>query len=317
METKFKITCDKDNLRLDAFLAEKLDLTRTKIKGMMESGHVRVAGKIAKPSLKTKDQMEIEGEIPEEEPLSLTPQAIPLEILYEDDYFMAVNKPKDMVVHPSFGHKEGTLVNAVLAYLGQSGSQLIAHSSRSEDEESRPASLGSMRPGIVHRLDKGTTGVIIVAKNSKTQEALSGLFKGRAMSKTYRAVVEGVMERDRGTIDGGIGRHPIDRKKMAVLKERGRDASTTYKAIERLHGFTCVEAYPKTGRTHQIRVHLAHIGHPVAGDGTYGRKAKHVADRPLLHAYRIEFKHPITGKPISIEAPIPQDMIEFIEKNKG
>jgi 23S rRNA pseudouridine1911/1915/1917 synthase len=287
--------------------------------------------------------MEVEGEIPEEEPLSLTPQAIPLEILYEDEYFIAVNKPKDMVVHPSFGHKEGTLVNAVLGYLGEevasSGLQVAGCSSQSEAEESSspqssvpllrrdrlsppPSSgqaqsrLGSVRPGIVHRLDKGTTGVILVAKDSKTQETLSALFKGRAVRKTYRAVLEGVMEKGQGDIEGSIGRHPIDRKKMAVLKKGGREASTSYRVVEKLYGFTYVEAYPKTGRTHQIRVHLSHIGHPVAGDDAYGRKAKHAADRPLLHAHRIEFTHPVKGIPVSIEAPIPEDMIEFIAKNK-
>jgi 23S rRNA-/tRNA-specific pseudouridylate synthase len=390
MSGAFKVICDKDELRLDVFLAERLDLTRTKIKSMIEGGHVRVAGKIPKSSLKTRNRMEVEGEIPEEEPLSLTPQTIPLEILYEDEYFLAVNKPKGMVVHPSFGHKEGTLVNAVLGYLGKTDCGLgtgdwvgprfpgrnysgtdtvsptkvirdgqdsrlesqedsresVVYGSQSEAEEPsgpqspvpspqsfgsdsptshvpptgtspRPTSHGSMRPGIVHRLDKGTTGVIIVAKDSKTQEKLSALFKSRAMHKTYRAVVEGVIQKEQGVIEGGIGRHPVDRKKMAVLKERGRDASTAYRVVERLEGFTYVEAYPKTGRTHQIRVHLSHIGHPVAGDDTYGKKARHAADRPLLHAFRIEFVHPATGTPLLIEAAVPQDMIDFIGKNKG
>ena len=158
--------------------------------------------------------------------------------------------------------------------------------------------------------------MILVAKDSKTQETLSALFKGRAMRKTYRAVLEGVMEKGQGDIEGRIGRHPIDRKKMAVLKKGGREASTSYRVVEKLHGFTYVEAYPKTGRTHQIRVHLSHIGHPVAGDDMYGRKAKHATDRPLLHAFRIEFIHPVNGAPVSIEAPVPQDMIEFIQKNK-
>ena len=320
METKFKVICDKENLRLDAFLSEKLSITRTKIKSMIEGGHVRVGGKIPKPSVKTRNLMEIEGEIPEEKPLTLAPQAIPLEILYEDEHFIAVNKPKDMVVHPSFGHKEGTLVNAVLGYLGEGGSRFpgqtpsgtgTVDSSELWTEEpctsqssvlSPPPSsgqaqsyLGSVRPGIVHRLDKGTTGVILVAKDSKTQETLSALFKGRAMRKTYRAVLEGVMEKGQGDIVGSIGRHPIDRKKMAVLKEGGREASTSYRVVEKLHGFTHVEAYPKTGRTHQIRVHFSYIGYPVAGDETYGRKAKHAADRPLLHAFRIEFTHPVKG----------------------
>ncbi len=312
----FKIVCDRDNLRLDAFLAEKLDLTRTKIKSMIEGGHVQVAGKVPKPSLKIKSGMEIEGEIPEEEPLSLTPEAIPLDILYEDEYFLAINKPKDMVVHPSFGHNEGTLVNAVLAYLGNAECGVRSAEARPFHSEFRIPHSEFMRPGIVHRLDKGTTGVILVAKDSKTQETLSALFKRRDVRKTYRAIVEGVMEREQGAIEGSIGRHPVDRKKMAVLKEGGRESSTAYRVLEKLNGFTYVEAYPKTGRTHQIRVHLSHIGHPVAGDEIYGRKAKHAADRPLLHAFRIEFAHPVTGVSVSIEAPVPQDMVEFIEKNR-
>ncbi|MCX5804446.1 MAG: RluA family pseudouridine synthase [Proteobacteria bacterium] len=326
-KNQFHFVCKEEGKRLDVFLSEKLSLTRTKIKDIIEGGYVRIAGKTPKPSIKIKNLMEIDGEIPEEEPLTLTPQAIPLEILYEDKYFLAVNKPKDMVVHPSFGHKEGTLVNAVLAYLGQ-GEERNLESRISnlefEDQEIIHQSAQNSicynlqskipRPGIVHRLDKGTTGVIIVAKDSKTQEMLSALFKKRTVRKTYRAIVEGVMDCKEGAIEGNIGRHPIDRKKMAVLKEGGRDAATSFKVIKQLDGFAYVEAYPKTGRTHQIRVHLSHIGHPVAGDEMYGKKAKHIADRPLLHAYKIEFIHPVMGTPIIIEAPMPDDMIGFIEK---
>jgi 23S rRNA pseudouridine1911/1915/1917 synthase len=169
-----------------------------------------------------------------------------------------------------------------------------------------------MRPFIVHRLDKGTTGVIIVAKDTKTQEMLSALFKERCVHKTYRAIVGGILKKDEGVIEGNIGRHPRDRKRMAVLKEGGRDAFTGFRVIKRLRGFTYIEAYPKTGRTHQIRVHLSHTGHPVVGDDLYGKKTKNMAPRPLLHAYRIEFKHPAKGTPISIEAPVPEDMEEFV-----
>jgi 23S rRNA pseudouridine1911/1915/1917 synthase len=339
-KNQFHFVCKEEGKRLDIFLSEKLSLTRTKIKDIIEGGHVRIAGKTPKPSIKIKNLMEIDGEIPAEEPLTLTPQEIPLEILYEDKYFLAVNKPKDMVVHPSFGHKEGTLVNAVLAYLGQGeedrGQENVeclmlnaaslnpGEGGTSEKQENTHQSILSssnhklrytnLRPGIVHRLDKGTTGVIIVAKDSKTQEMLSALFKKRTVRKTYRAIVEGVIDRKEGAIEGNIGRHPIDRKKMAVLKEGGRDAATSFKVIKQLDGFAYVEAYPKTGRTHQIRVHLSHIGHPVAGDEMYGKKAKHIADRPLLHAYKIEFIHPVMGTPIIIEAPMPDDLTEFIEK---
>lgn len=324
-KNQFHIVCIEEGKRIDVFLSEKLSLTRTKVKDMIDGGCVHVAGKVPKPSQKVRNLMEIDGEIPAEEPLKLTPQEIPLEILYEDEYFLAVNKPKDMVVHPSFGHKEGTLVNAVLAYMGQGEkgnlksqiSNLKSYNQEDIYEDAQNSILHNsrnaiLRPGIVHRLDKGTTGVIIVAKDSKTQEMLSALFKKRAVRKTYRAIVEGVIKQKEGAIEGNIGRHPIDRKKMAVLKEGGRDAATSFKVIEQFNGFSYIEAYPKTGRTHQIRVHLSHIGHPVAGDDLYGKKAKHIADRPFLHAYRIQFIHPVKNIPIAVEAPVPLDMIDFI-----
>jgi 23S rRNA pseudouridine1911/1915/1917 synthase len=303
MQNSFRIICDREDIRLDVFLSEKLLITRTKVKDMVEGGHVRVNGKTPKASLKIKKSMEIEGEIPEEEPLSLTPEDIPLEVLYEDEYFLAINKPADMVVHPSFGHSSGTLVNAVLAYL-ENKSQISNLKSQIE---------GGVRPGIVHRLDKGTTGVILVAKDSKTQEMLSHLFKERNVKKTYRAIVEGNAKKEQWTVEGNVGRHPVERKKMAVLKTGGRTAETSFKVLKVLREFTYLEAYPKTGRTHQIRVHVAYAGYPIAGDEAYGKKAKTLAPRPLLHAYRIEFIHPVKDMPMKIEAPVPVDMEEFIK----
>jgi len=325
MENRFRIRSDEEGKRLDTFLSGKLSVTRTKIKEMFEEGHVRIAGRIPKPSLTTKIGMEIEGEIPEERPLVLTPQDIPLDILYEDDFFLAVNKPKGMVVHPSFGHKEGTLVNAILSYLGGAA----GHGPWSTEASETPTDevcvscppfscfatqdrVFTARPGIVHRLDKGTTGVILVAKDPKTQEMLSDLFKERAVEKTYRTITEGLPERDDGVVEGNIGRHPANRKKMAVLARGGRSAVTRFKVIRRLQGYAYIEVYPRTGRTHQIRVHLAHIGHPVVGDETYGKRAKHLCDRPLLHAYRIAFLHPVSGSQVVIEAPVPDDMEKFI-----
>jgi 23S rRNA pseudouridine1911/1915/1917 synthase len=295
---------------------------------MVEQGHIRVNGKIPKPSLKTKIPMEIAGEIPEEGPLELVPENIPLEILYEDEYLLAINKPAGMVVHPSFGHSSGTLVNAILAYLKEpaavQGADRITKEKDGWDElpgrDLKPQAsnlepvYAAVRPGIVHSLDKGTTGVILIAKDSKTQEMLSGLFKDRTVKKTYRAIVEGNTKRTEWIIKGNIGRHPVERKKMAVLRTGGRTAETGFRVLKTLEGFTYLEAYPKTGRTHQIRVHLAHAGYPIVGDGTYGRKAKALAPRPLLHAYRIEFDHPLKGIPLRIEAPVPADMEEFIEK---
>jgi len=310
MHNSFHIICDREDIRLDVFLSEKLSITRTKVKDMVEGGHVRVNGKIPKVSLKIKKSMEIEGEIPEEEPLSLTPEDIPLEILYEDEYFLAINKPADMVVHPSFGHSSGTLVNAVLAYLKQPG---IVSELRTLNSEA--AAGAALRPGIVHRLDKDTTGVILVAKDSKTQEMLSCLFKERSVKKTYRAIVEGNAKKQQWTVEGNIGRHPVERKEMAVLKTGGRTAETAFNVLKMLKGFTYLEVYPKTGRTHQIRVHLVHAGYPIVGDKTYGKKAKTLAPRPLLHAYRIEFIHPVKDISMKIEAPVPPDMEEFIKEN--
>jgi 23S rRNA pseudouridine1911/1915/1917 synthase len=290
-----------------------------------------VDGKIPKPSLKIKKSMEIEGEIPEEKPLSLAPEDIPLDILYEDEYFLAINKPANMVVHPSFGHSSGTLVNAVLSHLGrkQNGENIdrfagttasLGRPLRWDEKASivhRPSSIGlhdhGVRPGIVHRLDKGTTGAILVAKDSKTQEMLSHLFKERSVKKTYRAIVEGEAKKEQWVVEGNIGRHPVERKKMAVLKAGGREAETSFKILKKLGGFTYLEAYPKTGRTHQIRVHLAHAGYPIVGDEAYGKKAKTLASRPLLHAYRIEFTHPIKNVPVKIEAPVPAEMEEFFK----
>jgi 23S rRNA pseudouridine1911/1915/1917 synthase len=304
MPNSFHIICDQENIRLDVFLSEKLSITRTKVKDMVEGGHVRVNGKIPKASLKIKKSMGIEGEVPEDEPLSLTPEDIPLEVLYEDEYFLAINKPADMVVHPSFGHSSGTLVNAVLSYL-ENKSQISNLKSQIDC---------GVRPGIVHRLDKGTTGVILVAKDSKTQEMLSHLFKERSVKKTYRTIIEGNAKKEQWTVEGNIGRHPVERKKMAVLKTGGRTAETSFKVLKILNGFTYLEAYPKTGRTHQIRVHLAYAGYPIVGDEPYGKKAKTLTPRPLLHAYRIEFIHPIKNIPVKIEAPVPVDIEEFIEK---
>jgi 23S rRNA pseudouridine1911/1915/1917 synthase len=301
MESKFRIVPDKDNIRLDMYLAETLLLTRAKAQGLIAGGHVRISNKVPKPSLKVKRGMEIEGELVTEEPTSLCPENIPLTILYEDEYLLAINKPIDMVVHPSCGHRSGTLVNAILSHLGRPAAQ---GDSGSTDKQ---------RPGIVHRLDKDTTGVILVAKDPKTQEALSSQFHDRKVEKIYRAVVEGSVKKEEDVIEGSMGRHPTLRKKMALLAKGGRYSMTRFKVIRRLRGFTYLEAYPKTGRTHQIRVHMASIGHPIVGDELYGKKAKRLVSRPLLHAYKILIEHPVRKAPLRVEAPVPQDFEEFID----
>jgi 23S rRNA pseudouridine1911/1915/1917 synthase len=238
--------------------------------------------------------LEIEGEIIREEPSPLVAEDIPIAILYEDPYLLVIDKPDNMVVHPSLGHRAGTLVNAILSY--------IVDADQSGDE----------RPGIVHRLDKGTTGVIIVAKDRSTQETLSRQFHDRAVEKVYRAIVEGVIKADTGVVEGAIGRHPKERQKMALVTRNGRYSLSNFKVIERLDGFTYVEVYPKTGRTHQIRVHLAHIGHPIVGDDLYGKRARKLSGRPLLHAHRISFTHPVLGGKVVVEAPVPEDMEAFV-----
>lgn len=296
MERKFRILVNVDDVRIDTFLSERLALTRSKVKTLIEGGHVRSGNKPVKASLKVKKSMEIEGELVPDEPTSLSPETIPLDIIYEDDYLLAVNKPKGMVVHPSFGHYQGTLVHAMLGYLG-----------------GREGFGDTDRPGIVHRLDKDTTGVILLAKDSKTQETLSRQFSQRSVEKVYRAVVEGVVNKEDGTVEGDIGRHPKERRRMAIVRKGGRYALSRYKVIRRLSDSSYLEVYPSTGRTHQIRVHLSSIGHPVVGDAVYSRKRRKQVDRPLLHAYRISFDHPQSNKRIMLEAPIPHDMEEFIE----
>jgi 23S rRNA pseudouridine1911/1915/1917 synthase len=295
MERKFLLVSDKENIRIDMYLAEALCLTRAKVQGLIAEGHVRVLEKVPKPSLKVKRGMEIEGELVAQVPVNLCPESIPLAILYEDDFLLAINKPVGMVVHPSCGHKSGTLVNAILGHLDRAPEESL-------DE----------RPGIVHRLDKDTTGVILVAKDTKTQEALSLQFHDRLVEKVYRAVVEGSVKKEEGVVEGAIGRHPTLRKKMAMVKKGGRQSLTRFKVIKRLRGFTYLEIYPKTGRTHQIRVHLASIGHPIVGDELYGKKGNKIASRPLLHAHKILFHHPVKKTPVQVEAPIPEDFEEFV-----
>ncbi|MGA3174996.1 MAG: RluA family pseudouridine synthase [Syntrophorhabdales bacterium] len=296
MEDKFRFRADKDNVRIDVYLSERLSLPRSKIKRLIEEGHVRVEQRVPKSSFKVRRDVEIEGEIAPEEPVLLVAEDIPITILYEDEYLLVIDKPKDMVVHPSLGHRRGTLVNAILNYL-------------------REVSHGDERPGIVHRLDRGTTGVIIVAKDGKTQEALSRQFHERAVEKTYRAVVEGVMEGNEGVVEGEIGRHPRDRKRMDLVARGGRYSFSRFRVLERLKGFTYVEIYPKTGRTHQIRVHMSHAGHPVVGDELYGKRAKKLTDRPLLHAYRIAFDHPASGARVSFEAAVAADIETFVREH--
>jgi len=296
MDDKFRLRSDKDNVRIDVYLSERLSLPRSQVKKLIEEGHIRVEERVPKSSFKVRKNIEIEGEVPRVEPTLLKPEDIPIRVLYEDGVLLVIDKPKDMVVHPSFGHRKGTLVNAVLSHL-------------------REVSRADERPGIVHRLDKGTTGVIIVAKDRKTQEALSRQFHERSVEKVYRAVVEGVVGNDEGVVEGLIGRHPKDRKRMDLVAKGGRYSFSQFKVLKRLEGFTYVEVYPKTGRTHQIRVHMSHAGHPIVGDELYGKRSRKLADRPLLHAYRIVFDHPATGARLCVEAAVAADIETFVREH--
>jgi 23S rRNA pseudouridine1911/1915/1917 synthase len=296
MDDKFRLRADIDNVRIDVYLADKLSLPRSQVKRLIEEGHVRVEERVPKSSFKVRKNLEIEGEVPKVEPTLLLAENIPIRVLYEDAFLLVIDKPKDMVVHPSFGHRKGTLVNAVLSHL-------------------REVSCTDERPGIVHRLDKGTTGVIIVAKDRKTQETLSRQFHDRSVEKVYRAVVEGVVGNDEGSVEGLIGRHPKDRKRMDMVAKGGRYSFSRFKVLQQLRGFTYVEVYPKTGRTHQIRVHMSHAGHPIVGDELYGKRSGKLADRPLLHAYRIVFDHPATGVRLAVEAAVAADVETFVREH--
>ena len=235
----------------------------------------------------------VELEIPESHPTRATAESLPLRLVYQDADFVVVDKPAGMVVHPAPGHHTGTLVNALLG-LGGSWS----------------AAGGEERPGIVHRLDKGTSGLIVAARNDRAHRALAAQLSDRTLSRTYLAIVRGVIKTDAGELEGPIGRHPKERKRMAVVKG-GRFARTRYEVVERKRAYTLVRCDLDTGRTHQIRVHLAALGHPVAGDPDYGGRRGTEPARPMLHAWRLRLRHPRTGEEMSFEAPPPADFDGF------
>jgi len=287
--------------RLDVFLAAvQAEASRTRIQKLIEEGRVAVNGQPARGSTPLKAGDHVTLDLPAPVPLEVTPEAIPLTVVYEDEYLIAVDKPAGMVVHPAPGHRAGTLVNALLAHCRDL------------------SGIGGVeRPGIVHRLDKETSGLVLAAKTEAAHRSLARQFKEREITKVYLAFVRGRMEQDRGTIDLPIGRHRTHRKKMAGDRERGRAAQTLYEVIERRAAFTYLRAFPKTGRTHQIRVHLASLGHPILGDKLYGRKTGPGSPgmtRQALHAHRLEFSHPVTGEALVLTAPLPSDMAKLLEK---
>ena len=281
--------------RLDRFLAENATtLSRSAAARLIKDGRVQLNGRAAQASDHVAKGDVVEFAIPEPHPTRATAETLPLRLVYQDADLVVVDKPAGMVVHPAPGHHSGTLVNALLG-LGGSWS----------------AAGGEERPGIVHRLDKGTSGLIVAARNDQAHRVLAAQLGDRTLSRTYLAIVSGVIKTAAGELEGPIGRHPKERKRMAVVKG-GRFARTRYEVVERKRAYTLVRCDLDTGRTHQIRVHLAAFGHPVAGDPDYGgRRLAGDPDRPMLHAWRLRLEHPRTGEEMSFEAPPPADFNDF------
>ena len=286
--------------RIDAFIAEKLDISRVAVQRLIDDKNIFLNGNKTKPSYKVQenDVIEVEEEKPKE--IELKAQEIPVEILYEDNDIIVVNKQKGMVVHPANGNPDGTLVNAIMAICKDSLSGIG----------------GEIRPGIVHRLDKDTSGALIVAKNDKAHINMSEQIKNHEVEKTYIALVKGIVKENEATINMPIGRSTKDRKKMAVNKN-GKNAVTHFKVLERFNNYTLLEVKIETGRTHQIRVHLTEIGYPIVGDGVYSNgKNEWGIQGQCLHAKSLKFKHPITGKELFIEAPLPEYFDKIISELK-
>lgn len=293
--------------RLDQFLSACSEdplasISRAMFQKMIQRQHVTVNGVPQKPGYRLRLDETIIVVVPPPEPVNLVPEKIDLDILYEDDDLIVISKQPNLVVHPACGHKTGTLVHGLLFHCGDLS-----------------VINGEIRPGIVHRLDKDTSGVMVAAKNDNAHRGLAAQFKNKEISKTYKALLDGVLSPPTGLLQTLIGRHPVNRKKMAVIERGGKEAITGWRTLQRYKGpFTLAEIQLQTGRTHQIRVHMSHLGTPVAGDQVYGHKKslyKQIgALRQMLHAWRLVFKHPCTGKTMEFEAPLPVDMAGVINK---
>jgi 23S rRNA pseudouridine1911/1915/1917 synthase len=301
---RLELRVGEGKARLDRYLAEQIGaLSRSAAQRLIQNGQVTVNGEPARASYQVRPGDLVAALLPAEEPAGLAAESIPLSVVYEDEALLAVDKPAGMVVHPAPGHVGGTLVNALLAHCPEL------------------AGSGDDRPGIVHRLDRDTSGLILVAKSDPVRRALQRQFQDRRVRKTYLTLLEGSLQPAWGRIEAPIGRDPHHRQRMAVLPG-GREAVTEYHVLElyaRTDGpaageYTLVEAEPQTGRTHQIRVHLASIGHPVVGDRVYGRRRSHLpVPRQFLHAWRLEFEHPHTGQHLELEAPLPAELLAVLE----
>lgn len=304
MNLLMKATLEDAGARLDSFLARSIENTsRSAAQQLIDDGRVTLRGKAVKSSYKVAEGDEFSVELPEEvEDAGLEAQDIPLDVIYEDADLIVVNKPKGLVVHPAPGHADGTLVNALMYHCGDSLSGVG----------------GELRPGIVHRIDMETSGLLIAAKNDFAHRHLSDQLKDRSLSRVYETIVRGNIKDESGTIDAPIGRHPTDRKRMAVTQRNSRNAVTHYEVIARYDGYTHLRCKLETGRTHQIRVHLAHIGHPVLGDMVYGMKKPELGlDSQCLHARRIKFIHPRTEEHVELESQLPEYFTAVLEKLKA
>lgn len=295
---KIEVTAEHEGERIDAFVSGVCeDISRSLAQALIKEEKILLDGNTVKVSTKVHEKQIIEVPVNTEKEIdnSLIAEDIPIDIIYEDEDILVINKPKNMVVHPAVGNTSGTLVNAVLGKTKLSDYN------------------GDFRPGIVHRLDKDTTGVLVIAKNNVAHQKIAEQIQNRETKKIYIALVRGVIKEDNGVIDLPIGRHPTDRKKMAVVKD-GKQALTHFKVLKRLDGFTLVEVELKTGRTHQIRVHMAHIGHPIVGDQVYSNgKNPFGSTSQMLHAYKLGFKHPRTGEWMEFTAPLPEELRSFVK----
>ena len=284
--------------RLDAWLAERTELTRSAVQKLAEDGRVMAGGKPLTKNTRLTGTEAVSLLLPEPEAVEIVPQDIPLDVVYEDDDVIVVNKPKGLVVHPAPGHPDGTLVNALLYHCGDSLSGIN----------------GELRPGIVHRIDRDTSGLIIAAKNDFAHVRLAAQLQDHTLARTYRCIVTGNLREDAGTVNAPIGRCPADRKKMAVVAG-GRNAVTHWQVLERYPGAAYVECRLETGRTHQIRVHMACIGHPILGDTVYGsKKPVPGLNGQRLHAVGLRFLHPRTGVPVELTCPLPEEFQRQLEK---
>ena len=293
-------TAQESGLRIDVFLAGQLpDLTRSAVQKLLEQGNVTCSGAAVRKNEKTRAGAVYCVTLPEAAPVEISAQDIPLDVVYEDADLLVINKPKGLVVHPAPGHEDGTLVNALLHHCGDSLSGIN----------------GERRPGIVHRIDMDTTGLLIVAKNDFAHQALAAQLQDHSLHRTYECIVRGGFREDRGTVDAPIGRHPTDRKRMAVTRKNSREAVTHWEVIGRYGPYTHLRCRLETGRTHQIRVHMAYMNHPIAGDPVYGVKKPELGlTSQCLHARALTFVHPRSGEKMTLECPLPPEFEQALRK---